>query len=202
MRALNTRGIVSLNIALTRSGLQKKYVCPIQDAGEKKLKRLKGKVKEMIFSTIRTWRKEEKIYTEKLQKALTFLENMDLESVRDEKFVLEEDQIFGFVTTVETEEKDARRPESHEKHLDIQFLIEGREKIGYLRKREGLQIVSDELEKKDICFYDGNLDGEIFLDLNPGDFVVLFPEDIHRPQCSGGENRKIRKCVIKIRMDE
>lgn len=156
----------------------------------------------MIFSTIGTWRKEEKIYTEKLQKALTFLENMDLKNVKDEKFVLEEDQIFGFVTTVETEDKDVRRPESHEKHLDIQFLIEGREKIGYLRKREGLQMVSDELEKKDICFYDGNLDGETFLDLKPGDFVVLFPEDIHRPQCSGGEETKIRKCVIKIRMDD
>lgn len=156
----------------------------------------------MIFSTIGTWRKEGEIYTERLLKALTFLENMDLETVKDEKFVLEEGKIFGFVTTVQTEEKEKRRPESHEKHIDIQFLLEGREQIGCVRKSSALKVVTDQLAEKDICFYDGNLEGETFLNLKPGDFAVLFPEDVHRPQCMAGEDATIRKCVIKIAVEE
>jgi YhcH/YjgK/YiaL family protein len=155
----------------------------------------------MIYSSIRTWRKEEQIYTERLHKALTFLENLDPETMDDEKFVLEEGTIFGFVTSVHTEEVGARRPESHGKHIDIQFLIEGREKIGFIRKTDAIKVLSNELEEKDNCFYVNEMDGEIFLDLKPGEFVVLFPEDIHRPQCICGEETAIRKCVIKIRVD-
>ena len=155
----------------------------------------------MIYSSIETWKKEEHIYGERLHKALTFLTDMDTENVKDEKFVIDGENIFGFVTTVETEEKDERRPESHEKHIDIQFLIEGREKIGYKRKSDDLKMVSDQLKEKDICFYDENIDGEVFLDLVPGDFAVFFPDDVHRPQCVSGDNQTIRKSVIKIKVD-
>jgi len=155
----------------------------------------------MIYSNIHTWKKEEQIYSERLHKALTFLENMDPSTVQDEKFVIEEGNIFGFVTTVNTEDVASRRPETHAKHIDIQFLIEGREKMGYIRKNSQLNIASDELEEKDNCFYDGNIEGEVFLDLKPGDFVVFFPEDVHRPGCVAGENTKIRKSVIKIKVD-
>lgn len=155
----------------------------------------------MIYSSISTWKKEERIYTERLHKALTFLEEMMKSEVEDKKFVLDEDKIFGFVTTVETEAVSSRRAESHKKHMDIQFLLEGREKIGYIRHNSDLVVVSDLLEEKDNCFYDGNIDGEVFLDLKPGDFAVFFPEDVHRPQCISGDNKVIRKAVIKIRVD-
>ena len=155
----------------------------------------------MIYSSISTWKNEEKIYGERLHKGLAYLEEMMKSDVADEKFVIDEDRIFGFVTTVETEEVSARRPESHKRHIDIQFLMEGREKIGYIRKNEDLKVVSDLLEEKDNCFYDGSIEGEVFLDLKPGDFAVFFPEDVHRPQCISGDNTKIRKAVIKIRVD-
>ena len=155
----------------------------------------------MIYSNIKNWKKEEHIYSERLHKALTFLESMDLEQVKDEKFVIEEGKIFGFVTTVQTEEIALRRAESHEKHIDIQFLLEGREKIGFIRKNEHLQVVTDLLEEKDVCFYNGDIEGETFLDLKPGDFAVLFPEDVHRPQCVASEDTQIRKAVVKIRVD-
>ena len=155
----------------------------------------------MIYSNINTWRKEEKIYSERFQKALTFLENMNLSTVKDEKFIIEEGNIFGFVTTINTEEAALRCPESHAKHIDIQFLVEGREKMGYIRKSSQLTVVSDELEEKDNCFYDGTIEGEVFLDLKPGDFAVFFPEDVHRPGCMSGENTLVRKCVIKIKVD-
>ena len=155
----------------------------------------------MIYSNIHTWKNEENIYSDRLHKALTFLENMDPATVQDEKFVIEEENIFGFVTTVNTEEVTSRRPESHARHIDIQFLLEGREKIGFIRKSSQLKVVTDELEEKDICFYDGNVEGEVFLDFKPGDFAVFFPEDVHRPQCIAGENNRIRKSVIKIKVD-
>lgn len=156
----------------------------------------------MIYSSISTWKKEEAIYGKRLHKALTYLEEMmKSKEITDEKFVIDENRIFGFVTTADTQEVSERRPESHARHIDIQFLIEGREKIGFIRKNDDLKIVLDLLEEKDNCFYDGNIEGEVFMDLKPGDFAVFFPEDVHRPQCIAGDNTKIRKAVIKIRVD-
>lgn len=155
----------------------------------------------MIYSNIHTWKKEEGIYGERLHQALTYLEEMIKSDVRDDKFVIDGDKIFGFVTTVETQEVEERRAESHKRHIDIQFLMEGREKIGYIRKSSDLIVVTDLLEEKDNCFYDGNIEGEVFLDLMPYDFAVFFPEDVHRPQCMAGADSTIRKAVVKIRVD-
>lgn len=57
------------------------------------MKQSEGKGENMIYSSIRTWRKEEQIYTERLHKALIFLERLDPETMEDEKFVLEEGTI-------------------------------------------------------------------------------------------------------------
>lgn len=154
----------------------------------------------MIYSNIGNWRNEEHIYNERFHQALTFLEKMDLEHAPDEKFVIDGENIFGFVTSVDTEEVSMRRPETHGRHIDIQFLLQGREKIGYIRKNADLKVVTDQLEEKDICFYDGEIEGEVFLDLRPGDFAVFFPEDVHRPQCAADGSKAIRKCVIKIKV--
>jgi YhcH/YjgK/YiaL family protein len=37
--------------------------------------------------------------------------------------------------------------------------------------------------------------------LTPGRYVIVFPQDVHRPGCRCGEGDRVKKVVVKIRVD-
>jgi biofilm protein TabA len=50
-----------------------------------------------------------------------------------------------------TEPWEQRRPEAHELHPDIQFLVSGEEKIGVLRSPGKLEVTEDRMEADDVA---------------------------------------------------
>lgn len=89
-----------------------------------------------------------------------------------------------------------RRMEGHMKYADIQYLLRGEERIGFTSLK-GAKIDEAYDEKRDVAFYQAQ-DIKI-LKLKPGDFMILFPQDLHMPQI--GENNKIRKIVVKVLLE-
>ena len=52
-------------------------------------------------------------------------------------------------------------------------------------------------ESGDITFYeDPELSGEVLL--NAGDYIVLAPEDAHKPRLVAGKKMPVKKIVIKV----
>ena len=89
-----------------------------------------------------------------------------------------------------TEDVADRRPESHEKYLDVQFLVSGRERLGFT-KNTGNYKVAEHIKERDLIFYEA-------VESRPGCFCVFFPSDIHRPQVISGEAMNLRKVVVKV----
>lgn len=96
--------------------------------------------------------------------------------------------------------RDQRRYEKHDKFADVQCVVEGEELL-YVREIDGLEIDEDKRPEKDLVFYKQPTDGKPeypFL-LRPGNFIVLYPHEAHKPEClttvSAG-----RKVVFKIPM--
>ncbi len=86
--------------------------------------------------------------------------------------------------------------ESHEKFFDIQFLIEGSEIVGVC-SREGLEIAKPYNPDSDVTFYKDPAEyGKVLL--KGGDFIVLAPEDVHKPRCLSLEKMPVKKIVIKV----
>jgi len=86
--------------------------------------------------------------------------------------------------------------ESHEKYFDIQFLIEGTEIVGVC-SRDGLEVAKPYNPEKDVTFYtDPAVYGQVLL--NAGDFIVLAPEDVHKPRCAASGKIPVKKIVIKV----
>ncbi len=88
------------------------------------------------------------------------------------------------------------KPEAHTKFIDIQYLLKGKERFG-MAKTQILQATEDQMEEKDVAFYPAPK-GEFFADALPGDFMIFFPPEIHRPMGCIGSPEDIRKVVIKI----
>ena len=92
---------------------------------------------------------------------------------------------------------DENRFESHEKFFDVQYVIEGMEICGVCDRSECKNVAVPYDEDNDVTFYDepGHF-GTVFL--NAGDFIVLAPEDAHKPRCAAGESVPIKKVVVKV----
>lgn len=92
-----------------------------------------------------------------------------------------------------TAETSLAKFECHNRNIDIQYCISGVETIGWRPRGACTRPNGDFNEEKDVQFYHDA--PHTFFQLQPGQFAVFFPEDVHAPMIGEGE---IRKLVIKV----
>ncbi len=98
---------------------------------------------------------------------------------------------FALVQSYDGKPADLCKIEAHKKFIDIQCVLKGKEYFG-VADLSTQEMYEDKFEEKDVAFYHGEVD---LLTLTDGDFVIVFPEDAHRPQ--QGESH-IEKVVVKV----
>lgn len=135
-------------------------------------------------------------FTEKkFQLAFEFLKRRDLAELEPQSIELGEG-VRANIQRYDSFEWDANRFETHEKFFDIQYVIEGVEYCGVC-EREGLKVAVPYNPVKDVTFYeDPELYGKVLL--KAGDYIVVGPEDVHKPRCAAGKSMPIKKVVIKV----
>lgn len=133
---------------------------------------------------------------ENLKKGFEFLKNTDLASLEVGKYEIDGKNIFALVSEYESKKPEDCRPEAHQLYADIQYIVSGREAIGYVTLANQPTTVEYNPEK-DIAFYQAET---VAVNLEAGVFTVFYPQDIHRPcmQIDGPE--KVKKVVIKVRV--
>ena len=136
-------------------------------------------------------------YPEAIQKALDWLKDKDLASMEVGTYEIEGRDIYAMVQEVNTQPFEKRRAEKHELYLDIQYIVSGVERMGYV-PYTGSEEILENPEGKDACFYT-NLENEAFVDVTPGAYCIFFSNDIHRPCIAAGEPAAVKKVVLKVK---
>lgn len=93
--------------------------------------------------------------------------------------------------------------EAHQKFIDIQYTIIGSEIVRYLPLSQLTEKIPYS-EERDITFYKSNgYNASHKTDLVTGSafFAILFPQDGHMPQLAIGGPQKIKKIVIKVKIN-
>lgn len=127
--------------------------------------------------------------------AFHFLKTANLKELPLGKQELEGEHVFVIVQEYFGKAKPDALYESHEKYIDIQYIIEGEEIIG-LTTLDKVIVNKPYSEQKDIAFYD--FDGGDYLKATPESFFLFFPEDAHRPSIAASDSIRIKKIVVKI----
>ena len=70
-------------------------------------------------------------FNEKIYKGLTFLKETDVAALPAGRYDIDGDNIYAFVQEYETKPLDQCRWEAHYKYTDIQYVVQGGEKMGY-----------------------------------------------------------------------
>lgn len=85
--------------------------------------------------------------------------------------------------------------EVHRDYIDIHILLEGKERIGW-KAMEEVCLLKREYKKEVDCALYSDIP-TTFVDLLPGQFVIVYPEDPHAPVIGEG---KIRKLIAKVKI--
>lgn len=140
-------------------------------------------------------------YPEAVREALKFLHSHDLASMEDGKYPIHGEDSFAILQRYSTRVPESGKPEAHRKYVDVQYIVEGREQLGWCPMSPELEVCDPYQEDKDIAFFD-HLIPVSTIALEPGDFAVLYPSDVHRPCGSLGEKSEpVTKVVVKIAVD-
>lgn len=130
--------------------------------------------------------------------AFDFLKNTDLTNLKSGKHFIKDEEIFVNIDSYTTKSIDETKFEAHKKYIDIQFMIEGSELIA-VSDVNLLKTLTAYDEIKDIEFFKSKKTVQ-FVELNTNDFVILYPQDAHRPCICNEAPQKIKKAVIKIKL--
>jgi len=153
----------------------------------------------MISGNLQGIKQLKPFLTGNLVKALAFMEKIDFSTYEKGKYELDGDKIKANVNLYATQPVADRRPEKHDKYIDVQIVLEGEEKIGYLDYKSDFTVTEDNMASKDVAFY--NVTGENFITLKAGDFAILFPWEVHRPNCQSGDKPcQMKKVILKVKM--
>lgn len=148
-----------------------------------------------MFSTKNGLEYKYDLTQKKFQTAFEFLKRTDLAHL-EEGWIELEGGVRASVQHYSTIERNEGSFETHEKYFDVQYVVEGQEYCGVC-SREGLVVKTPYSESGDITFYeDPELSGEVLL--NAGDYIVLAPEDAHKPRLVAGKKMPVKKIVIKV----
>lgn len=85
--------------------------------------------------------------------------------------------------------------ELHHDYIDVHILLEGAERIGW-KALEDLQKETKTYSKEEDCALYSDIP-TTYVDLLPGQFAIVYPEDPHAPIIGNG---KIRKLIAKVRI--
>ncbi len=148
----------------------------------------------MIHSTLDESTRYESLHP-RFKEAFDYIKSHDLRAMEPQRLELRGEELFINRIDAPSNPQDEQPIEAHESYIDIQVLLEGRERIGWLPRAKCLSPRAPYDESKDIIFYHDQPTS--YVDLLPGDFVILFPEDGHAPFI--GDGSPISKLIVKVR---
>ena len=125
--------------------------------------------------------------------AFAFLRNDKLEDLANGRHVIEGERLYASIMREQGRDKSQTRLEAHRKYIDIQVPINRHESMGWKARAACAKHSVPYDSGKDVEFFEGSADSWVVV--NPGEFAVFCPEDVHAPLLGSGE---IHKVVVKV----
>lgn len=147
----------------------------------------------MIYDALENVKRYKGI-SENLDRAIAFLETVDLKKLPLGRTEISGTQVFANVMEANAIDPENGKFEVHKKYMDIQIDVEGVEvlEIGMDVKGE-LDAFNPETDFGTVC-----CEKSAGCILGPGRFVVCMAEEPHKPSLVYGTDRRLKKCVIKV----
>ena len=130
------------------------------------------------------------------QALFDYLAKTDLLSIPKGKHKIPGSDLVVSVEDSRNEPLEKRRSESHNKHIDFQYVVKGTERFGVI---DHYTSTPNCKYRPDVIDYDYAPQKARFYDSNPGEFFIFFPRDWHIAKVANDtSDQAIRVIVIKV----
>ncbi|WP_183574673.1 YhcH/YjgK/YiaL family protein [Mucilaginibacter sp. X5P1] len=143
-----------------------------------------------------TFAKQYHLDTALWKKVFEFMCEHKLEEMAPGKYPIDGDNAFAIITDGPSKEIKDAMWESHQKYIDLQYVIKGKEKIGVVPITDAT-ITKPYDELRDAANYSAK--GKYYIAASKI-FFLFFPDDVHRPNIIVPGYGIVKKLVIKIRV--
>jgi YhcH/YjgK/YiaL family protein len=134
----------------------------------------------------------------RIKTALEYIAKTDFTTMEPGRYELDGSNLFVLVQAYDSLPKEQGKWECHRKYIDIQYIADGIEQIGFTNVAK-MKVTTEYNPEKDIAFLSG--DGD-YVTLDKGAYGIFFPEDAHQPKIApGNKPGKVKKVVIKIKVE-
>ena len=115
------------------------------------------------------------------------------------KLQLDGDNLFMIFNNYETHSRDGALAEAHRQYIDVMYVVEGCETI-CVKPVDQLRHITKEYDPSiDALLAETDPDATL-AQLEPGSFIILFPQDAHSPACYMETPSAVKKIVAKVRI--
>ena len=118
-----------------------------------------------------------KFSNRKISKAMKLILNTDFRNKESGKYELEGDELFYFVNDYKTKPVSETVPELHKRYIDIQYIAEGTERIGYAPYSRQ-KVFKRYNNENDIAFYKSAMS---YITLTKRMFAIINTMELHQP---------------------
>jgi len=139
---------------------------------------------------------EQVALTASLQAAIDFLRQSRTQALVDGRVEVHGDQVYAVIQSYETYNGEPKF-EAHRNYLDVQYVAEGEEVLGWaFIDRLVINVPYD--EAKDVCFGCVPQSDITLVRLSAGQCAVLYPTDAHAPKLAASMPTPVKKIVVKV----
>lgn len=124
-----------------------------------------------------------------------FVRKTDFDALPLGKVEVDGDNVFVMNVDTTGADGDNQPLEMHRRYIDVHILLRGAEQIGW-KALDGIEHYTKEYSEDGDCALSDDTP-QFFVDLRPGQFCIVFPEDPHAPAIGDG---KIRKLIGKVKL--
>lgn len=121
----------------------------------------------------------------------------DLVSRPNGRYELEGENVYAIVQSYTTRAPEGGIWEAHRRYIDVQFVVSGVERMGYL-PIERATVSQPYDEQSDAALFTDPAGAGSFVTVPAGSFALFFPHDVHSPTLALGTPSPVKKVVVKV----
>ena len=141
------------------------------------------------------------VLTPNMKTAIAFLVESGQDALPTGRHVIAGDRVYAEVQAYDTIEGDIEELEGHRRYLDIQYVAEGEEIIGWA-SIDQVEETTPYDRADDYVLANVESSRVTRVQLTTGQLAIMFPTDLHAPRRAVGSSSPVRKLVVKVALND
>jgi YhcH/YjgK/YiaL family protein len=140
-------------------------------------------------------------FSDRVELGFKYIKSTDFSTIPNGTYEIDGKNVFASVQDYMTKSFDDAKFEAHRKYIDIQYIIQGAERICVSDIRNFTSDVpySNENDIEFLKEINNNESKPSFLSVKQNEFVLLTPNDAHMPSVNFDKNPSyVKKVVVKV----